>query len=79
MTPEQLLERQQELKREILFAERALNIAEQWRCQTMVRWVRIRAKALWLAFRAWQVTRELRATRLRVLEQHRRNEEGLSK
>jgi hypothetical protein len=71
MTQEQIIEQQQEIKRALLLSER--------NGQTAVRWVRIRAKALWLAFKAWQVTRELRASRLRVLEQHAKNEEGLRK
>ena len=79
MTQEEIIERGQEIKRALVQGERALLLAEGSRCQTAVRWVRIRAKALWLAFRAWQVTRELRATRQRVIEQHRKNEEGLRK
>jgi hypothetical protein len=34
--------------------------------KTTARWVRIRAKALWLAFKVWQVTREIRETRRRI-------------
>jgi ABC-type nickel/cobalt efflux system permease component RcnA len=77
MTPEEIIERQQEITRALFLAKRSLLVGEEMRCQTMARWVRLRAKALWLAFRAWKVTRELRATRLRVLEQHRKNVEGL--
>ena len=41
-----------------------------------VRWVRIRAKALWLAYQAWKITQELRETRLRIIEEHRKNAEA---
>ena len=37
----------------------------------MNRWIRTRAKALWLAFQAWQVTRKLRATTERVKQGHK--------
>lgn len=36
----------------------------------IAKWVRIRAKALWLAFKVWRVTRALRAKAQRIKEDH---------
>jgi hypothetical protein len=47
-------------------------------CNGAVRWVRIRARAVWLLFRAWRVTRQLRAKKQRIEAQIALNERRLS-
>jgi hypothetical protein len=51
-------------------------LSESLECGGAAQWVRIRAKALWLAYRVWRVTRKLRAVKLRIAADRERLARG---